>query len=326
MIITTIFVAYYLIMNKNDILFSIIIPTYNRANMISIAIESILAQTYTNWELIVVDDGSIDNTGEVVGRYDDKRIRYFYKENEERSVARNFGIDRAKGDYLSFLDDDDYYLPEFLITFYEEIQKVNNSFSILMSDEYIEYEAGKRIKNSKPKELLDNPVRMLWLVQSNIRPFIFSRNIFTSDKFDITCRNEEDFNLLIKLVSKYELHYIPVPLSVYILHDNMGTKTKFGDNYKSNAEVAFSCIEDLIYNVPKVLEKIPQNEVFDLYNHKVYGYASAAMKKYHFDYWFYLFKQLKIKGSIKRTSYYYLSLIGRMPLYYLKNLINKIIK
>jgi glycosyltransferase involved in cell wall biosynthesis len=93
-------------------LFSIVIPTYNRAHLISRAIDSVVNQTYKNWELIIVDDGSTDNTKELVENYTrkDNRIRYVYQENAERSAARNKGVENAKGEYVCFLDSDDYYL------------------------------------------------------------------------------------------------------------------------------------------------------------------------------------------------------------------------
>ncbi|WKN44445.1 glycosyltransferase family 2 protein [Tunicatimonas pelagia] len=97
-----------------NVLFSIIIPTYNRANTLPRAIKSVLAQTYGNFELIIVDDGSTDDTEAVVKNIEDDRIRYFKKENEERNIARNFGINHAQGDYVCFLDSDDYYYPNHL--------------------------------------------------------------------------------------------------------------------------------------------------------------------------------------------------------------------
>lgn len=86
--------------------FSVIIPTYNRASMLPKAIESVLAQTYPNWELIIVDDGSTDNTKELVANFIEKdgRIKYIYQENAERSAARNNGIKNAKGEYICFLE------------------------------------------------------------------------------------------------------------------------------------------------------------------------------------------------------------------------------
>jgi glycosyltransferase involved in cell wall biosynthesis len=104
--------------------FSIIIPTYNRAHLLSKAIESVISQTYSNWELIIIDDGSTDRTNELVDNYCkiDNRIRYIYQENAERSAARNNGIEHAKGEFICFLDSDDYYLPERLKGLFDYIQ------------------------------------------------------------------------------------------------------------------------------------------------------------------------------------------------------------
>ena len=88
-------------------IFSIILPTFNRAHMIHEAIKSVFNQTYKNWELIIVDDGSTDKTKEVIDKYieKDKRVRYLYQKNKERSAARNNGIKNAKGDCICFLQD-----------------------------------------------------------------------------------------------------------------------------------------------------------------------------------------------------------------------------
>ncbi|MEI2689491.1 MAG: glycosyltransferase [Anaerolineae bacterium] len=90
---------------------SVIIPTYNRADMLGDAIASVLAQTYADWELIVVDDGSTDDTGAVVARYSDPRIRYIYQENRKLPGARNTGIRASTGEYIALLDSDDIFLP-----------------------------------------------------------------------------------------------------------------------------------------------------------------------------------------------------------------------
>ena len=79
--------------------------------MLHFAVDSVLNQTYKDWELIVVDDGSTDNTKEIVEEFVkiDKRIKYIFQENKERSAARNNGIKKAKGDWICFLDSDDIY-------------------------------------------------------------------------------------------------------------------------------------------------------------------------------------------------------------------------
>lgn len=91
---------------------SVVIPTYNRCEMVSTALSSVLAQNYHDLEVIVVDDGSIDRTQEVLGNFSDNRVRVFYQENSGLAAARNAGIRQAQGTYIAFLDDDDLWLPE----------------------------------------------------------------------------------------------------------------------------------------------------------------------------------------------------------------------
>lgn len=103
-----------MIINKNSKLkpkVSVIIPTHNRAALVTEAINSVLAQTFKDFELIVVDDGSTDNTRDALKGYAD-RIHYIYQENQRRSEARNTGIKAASGEYIAFLDDDDLWLPD----------------------------------------------------------------------------------------------------------------------------------------------------------------------------------------------------------------------
>ena len=108
-------------------LFSIIIPTYNREKFLPKAIESVINQSHNNWELIIVDDGSTDNTKSLIEDYQKKenRIKYIFQENSERSVARNNGIKNAKGDWICFLDSDDLYHETHLEVFTTSLKKIN---------------------------------------------------------------------------------------------------------------------------------------------------------------------------------------------------------
>ena len=90
--------------------FSVIIPTFNRSGFIKSAIDSVLGQTYEDFELIVVDDGSDDGTDKLIKEYTDKRIKYFYQENKGVSLARNKGIEESSGKYIAFLDSYDQWL------------------------------------------------------------------------------------------------------------------------------------------------------------------------------------------------------------------------
>jgi hypothetical protein len=90
---------------------SVIIPSYNLARLVPQAIQSVLDQTYTDFEVLVVDDGSQDNTREVIQSFDDARVQYIYQENRGLSGARNTGIQQAQGEFLAFLDADDTFFP-----------------------------------------------------------------------------------------------------------------------------------------------------------------------------------------------------------------------
>jgi len=112
-------------MTETQPFFSVIIPTYNRCLAVANAVKSVLAQTYTNFEVIVVDDGSTDNTAteveKIVGT--DSRVVYIFQENQERSASRNNGVELAKGEFICFLDSDDLYEPDHLLLLKETIGK-----------------------------------------------------------------------------------------------------------------------------------------------------------------------------------------------------------
>lgn len=99
---------------KNEIMFSVVIPTYNRADFVLKAVESYLQQDYPKFEIIVVDTGSTDNTKEVFSTVKDGRIFYYRQANAEKGAAMNFGISLASGDSINFCDSDDYVLKHHL--------------------------------------------------------------------------------------------------------------------------------------------------------------------------------------------------------------------
>ena len=91
--------------------FSVVIPVYNRAHILGRALESVLAQSFGDFEVVVVDDGSTDNPSTVVDSLWDDRIRYLRQDNRGGGAARNLGIDAAHGRFVAFLDSDDEFLP-----------------------------------------------------------------------------------------------------------------------------------------------------------------------------------------------------------------------
>lgn len=117
---------------RSSPLVSVILPTYNRAALLSRAIRSVLDQTYPNWELIIWDDGSSDRTQDVVASHADARIRYYRSENHGVAWARNQAINTSHGQYVAFLDSDDEWLPAKLKLQVEAFEM--NSVDMLFSD------------------------------------------------------------------------------------------------------------------------------------------------------------------------------------------------
>jgi glycosyltransferase involved in cell wall biosynthesis len=124
---------------------SVIIPTYNRARFVCEAIESVLAQTFRNFEVIVIDDGSTDNTAEMLARYDG-RVRYVRQDQRGRSAARNRGIMLARGRYCAFLDSDDAWFPDKLDRQVAAIRR-NRALGLLHGPVEVIDEEGARMIN-----------------------------------------------------------------------------------------------------------------------------------------------------------------------------------
>ena len=107
---------------------SIVIPLYNKEHYIEDTIKSVLAQTYSNWEAIIIDDGSTDASAKIVQSIPDSRIRLYQQANQGVSKARNHGIELATGDYIAFLDADDQWKPNYLETMNLLAEQYSNNF------------------------------------------------------------------------------------------------------------------------------------------------------------------------------------------------------
>ena len=124
---------------------SIVIPTYNRADLIPIAIQSVLDQTYQNWELIIVDNFSDDDTKEVVESFADHRISMLQlPRTGSVAASRNFGVLHSKGEWIAFLDSDDWWFPEKLSMVFKAIQSQPD---LIYHD--LQIVSGKMMKNQK---------------------------------------------------------------------------------------------------------------------------------------------------------------------------------
>ena len=129
--------------NNNNPLISVVTPTYNRARTLPRAIDSVLSQTFVNWELIIVDNHSSDNTQEIVSSYSSEKIKFFQIQNNGIiAKSRNLGIDKARGDFIAFLDSDDYWEPSKLAKFL--LRAENSRNGVFYHNCYIEKKSNRK--------------------------------------------------------------------------------------------------------------------------------------------------------------------------------------
>jgi glycosyltransferase involved in cell wall biosynthesis len=172
--------------------FSVVMPTYSRQDLLHRSIGSVQSQTFGNWELIVVDDGSTDETRRVVLEMGDPRTSYVWQENSGVSAARNHGISLARGEYIAFLDDDDEYLPEHLAVLDRELRARGDPECLAYTLAY-RSEGGERFPVETPVGSRESPIV---LGANPATPSIaIHRSILRNYRFDVTIKCHEDAEL-----------------------------------------------------------------------------------------------------------------------------------
>lgn len=207
-------------------LVSIIMPSYNSAKYISEAIESVIAQTYTNWELLITDDCSTDNSRDIIKQYaeTDSRVKLFcLNENSGAGVARNNSIKEAKGKYIAFLDSDDRWMPEKLkrqISLMEEKQCLLSYTSYMTIDD-----------NGKSIGIVLAPNRHTFTQNKCDDKIGFSTAIYNQKQlgkiFMPTIRKRQDWALIMTILRVCKVSYgIKQPMAFYRKNHNSLSKNK----------------------------------------------------------------------------------------------------
>lgn len=201
-----------------SIFFSIVVPTYNREKLIKKTLISLLDQGYRNFEIIVVDDGSTDNTEEVVKSLRHEKIMYVKKKNAERAAARNAGAAVAKGDYINFFDSDDLAYPYHLSEAAEMIDKFNSPEIFHLAYE-VRDSNGKLIQKARQyQEEISSRLYEGCLVGCNgmfVRTDIAKAYPFNED---IHLSASEDYELWLRLSSRFPLYHSNRATSMLINH------------------------------------------------------------------------------------------------------------
>jgi glycosyltransferase involved in cell wall biosynthesis len=196
-------------------LVSVIIPTYNREQYLRKALDSVLAQTYQRFEIIVVDDGSTDNTRTMLSAYKES-VRYVYQENQGISKARNTGIRNSHGDCIAFLDSDDYWLPEKTELQVALLQKHPEYGMVASRCSSVRLDGSFREKNRPGTSgwVLEN------LFQANFirtSAAIIRKECFHEvGLFDEELKECEEYDLWLRMASQYPIGFINKSLAVYV--------------------------------------------------------------------------------------------------------------
>ena len=216
-------------MNNNNINISVIIPTYNRSKLLIRAIKSVINQTLQPEEIIVIDNGSTDNTSNIIARYF-RNIRYFFHDKKGVSSARNKGLKISRGNWISFLDSDDEWVKDKLMLQREYLLK-NSNAQFLHTNE-IWYKNGKYLNQKKIHKksggfIFKNCLELCCISPSStmIKKKLFDKIGYFDESFEVC----EDYEFWLRVSSKIKIHFLEDKLTIkHGGHDGQLSKKYWG--------------------------------------------------------------------------------------------------
>lgn len=222
-----------------DGLVSIIMPSWNTGNYIAESIESVLNQTYKNWELLIVDDCSTDNTDSVVASFDDKRIRYFKnKKNSGAALTRNRAIRKANGEWIAFLDSDDLWLPEKLE---KQLKFMNDNGYVFSYHDFVKidekskplnvYVSGPDIVTKRKMYNYGYPGCLTFMYSAKAMGLIQIKDI----------KKNNDYAILLKLCKKANCYRMNENLAQYRIRTKSISHDKLSKKLKSHYDLFHVC-------------------------------------------------------------------------------------
>lgn len=245
-------------------LVSIVIPTFNRAHLIGATLDSVLGQSYSNWECFVVDDGSSDNTEEVVGSYCEKDPRIkFLKRPEHRlaggNAARNYGLEKCNGLYVNFLDSDDQLHPNAIFLKMEMIEKYGSD--IVISKHTREFKDLIRGLDEEPKVFESGNFDVDFILKRNsilLGDPLIHKKLLSNVRFDEELKRLQDHEFLIRLF-RQQIRYCIINARLYFYNDtprSITSKTGVGDRTLLNTQLkVFNEMMHHYKDNPKVVEE-----------------------------------------------------------------------
>ena len=200
---------------------SVIIPTYNSAQYIRKAVQSVFDQTYKDYEVIVVDDGSTDNTREIIKQYEG-RIKYFFQENKGSALARNQAIKLSQGELIAFLDSDDTWLPHKLktqmnyLSEHPDVALIHSNISFMQDNQLISFKKAIAERH-KGFSIFGELYLGNFITTSTV---VLSRDCLNSvGLFDEDLRQGQDYDLWLRIAAKFRIGYQDIITTIYRIHD-----------------------------------------------------------------------------------------------------------
>ncbi len=248
--------------------FSIITPTYNRAGFIGKAIQSIQAQSFSDYEHIIIDDGSVDKTGSIVSHYaaSDHRIRSIKQKNQGRSVARNVGIDASNGKYICFLDSDDLWTPDHLSGIHSAILELSEPKFLHTGLIWLDNETKQETRvKYQSKNSFSSDVE--YVITNQFAPdcVCIYQEVIKQNLFDPNLFINEDVELWARIAAKHEVHAVKQYSAKLLMHegntgsstnDSVGPQIVAFDKILSNAEVRTKLSPSFIENKKRGLKEL----------------------------------------------------------------------
>lgn len=213
-------------------LVSVIVPTYNRAAVVGTAVRSVLTQTFGDLEVLVVDDGSADDTERVVRGLHDPRVRYFrLATNRGQAAARNVGLGHARGEFLAFQDSDDRWVPRkldrLISAFRDAAREVGCVYSDMerwWSDGRVTYHRSPSVRRHRR---IDPATRWYQVYRLGIQAAVIHRRCLdVVGPFDEALRYFEDMELFMRLAMVCDFVHVPEPLTEYVQTDGVSANTR----------------------------------------------------------------------------------------------------
>jgi len=209
--------------------FSIIIPLFNKENFIENTLKSVLNQSFRDFEVLIINDGSTDKSEEKVFEFKDTRIHYFYKENGGVSAARNFGIEKAQSDYITFIDADDFWYPNFLEEMFENIAHFPE---LKVFSAAIEVETSKKVIPSSYSIVKTADCEIVNYFEASSKETVictscavFHKSVFEkTGNFDIQLKSGEDTDMWIRIGLIYPILFSWKILARYVYDPKSLTK------------------------------------------------------------------------------------------------------